>query len=86
MKHYKVFKSREDIFLVLIILQKSLEGVVYKGYSEKFPTIHRKTAIESLFSNVAGLKCTSLQMLPCEFCKSFQTIILKNTCERLLLS
>ena len=65
-----------------------------KRYSEKFCNIHRKTSVlESLFHKVAALKACSFnkkriqhRCFPVNIAKFLRAPILKNICERLLLS
>ena len=46
---------------VLEVKKQSLGGVLWKGCSEKFHKIHRKTLVlESLFNKVAGLRPATL--------------------------
>ena len=63
-----------------------------KRCSEKFRKITLKIPVlESLFNKVAGLKTCNFikkrqRCFPVEFAKFLRTPILKNSCERLLLS
>ena len=84
--------QKDERFLIFSIQKESFGGVLPRRCSKKFRNIHRKTSVlKSLFNKVASLQAcnfikTRLQHRCFPVNIAARTSILKNICERLLLS